>query len=213
MFKKNSKDVSSTLDLDSSISTVSETESFTSSVDCSNDSSPSYYQDNKDEEISIILNNIMQNKKAEEIFQGSTKKIEDIINMRIHNDMGFLHYAALVDNTSVVEALIEKSANINLLDNTDSTPLHYAHSVDVAKLLINANADINAQNNQKRDILTIAYILDNVDLLEYLIKDTDIDVKSTKAYFRIPESTTNDTMLKNMLGVVLYGDEWCDFHE
>lgn len=212
MFKKNSKAVSSTLDLDSFISTVSKTAISVSSIDCSNDSSPSSAQDNKDQEISIILNNIMHNKKAEDIFQGSTKKIEDIINMIIHNDTSFLHYAVLVDNKSVVEALIEKGANIHLRDNTDSTPLNYANSVDVAKLLINANADINAKDNQQHDILTTAYILNNVDLLEYLIKNTDIDVSSTKVRCGISESTTNETMFENMLGVILYGDEWYDFY-
>lgn len=60
-----------------------------------------------------------------------------------------LHYAALEDNGSEVERLLEAGADPNAADRDGFTPLHFAaqeYSVNSARLLLNAGAVVDQQN-------------------------------------------------------------------
>jgi uncharacterized protein len=60
-----------------------------------------------------------------------------------------LHYAALVDNTGLVESLLVSGADPDIADVQGLTPLRIAaqeYSVASARLLLIAGADVNAVN-------------------------------------------------------------------
>lgn len=203
MFKQNSQ----------AVSFVSGTESAVSAIECSSSGLASSSQDNKDTDLFITLNNILKNKKAEDIFQGCTNSIsiQDLIKKTIHYGMNILHYAVLVDNASIVDTLIKEGANLSFQDVQGRTPLHYAQSVQVAQLLINAGAEINAQDNEHQNILTIAYIRENFDVVQYLLNNTQIDVSNTKQYSGIPEGiSNNEEMFKCILVGAISSDEYDD---
>lgn len=45
-----------------------------------------------------------------------------------------------------IEELINNGVDVNIQDNYERTPLHYAKNYDVAKLLLEHDADVNAQD-------------------------------------------------------------------
>ncbi|WP_341815970.1 ankyrin repeat domain-containing protein [Wolbachia endosymbiont (group B) of Idaea biselata] len=59
-----------------------------------------------------------------------------------------------------VKDLVNQGANINIKDNDDKTPLHYAsqsfHHLDIVKYLISKDADIDAKDNNDRTPLDVA---------------------------------------------------------
>ncbi len=68
----------------------------------------------------------------------------------------------------VVEALIQKGADINAQDNNGDTPLHYNKSPHVARILIREKADIHAQNKKSR---TPLHDTNNLYIARILIRE------------------------------------------
>ena len=60
-----------------------------------------------------------------------------------------LHHAVNDDwkgsHFKMVKLLIERGANVNAIDDTHHTPLHWASNKETAELLIVAGANINAK--------------------------------------------------------------------
>ncbi len=71
-----------------------------------------------------------------------------------------LWYAISREDTTIVEALVKRGANVNLRDaETGSTPLMEAakySSFQVVQALIDAGADVNAKDNEGKTALVIA---------------------------------------------------------
>lgn len=77
-----------------------------------------------------------------------------------------LHLAAKLGGRDVVERLIKHITDAKQLDKLDvcdeygQTPLHYTcfrrHNRDAAKLLISANANVNAKDKQDISVLHLA---------------------------------------------------------
>jgi ankyrin repeat protein len=61
-----------------------------------------------------------------------------------------LHVAATHANTKIVKLLLDKveEKQIKSADGWGNTPLHYAKNADIAKLLIDAGANIEQENIQ-----------------------------------------------------------------
>ncbi len=57
-----------------------------------------------------------------------------------------LHEVARHDNPAAIEILLQNNANVNARDSKNNSPLHLVKSGKIAQLLIDAQADINAQN-------------------------------------------------------------------
>jgi len=92
-----------------------------------------------------------------------------------------LHFA---DDTSVVELLLDKGANIDIKDNEYSfTPLHYAARFgreDVADVLIARGANINAKDKWDFQPIHWAAYHDRADVIELLLsKGADINAKTS----------------------------------
>lgn len=68
-----------------------------------------------------------------------------------------LHQAAAHGYTTIVDMLLKNGANVNALDDDQNTPLHslgrledLAKQFEIAELLVNAGADVNAENEYGR---------------------------------------------------------------
>ena len=52
----------------------------------------------------------------------------------------------LCHNTEVARLLIDSGADVNALNNAGNTPLHKCHNINIAKILIDSGADVNAKD-------------------------------------------------------------------
>jgi ankyrin repeat protein len=87
-----------------------------------------------------------------------------------------LLWAVSTGNLKTVEALLEKGANPNIAvaDGSKNTPLHYAvmhPSPEIAKLLLNHGAAIDAVNSKGQQAIHYSILNSTTDCLSLLIKD------------------------------------------
>jgi len=128
---------------------------------------------------------------AQEIFDavrnGDIAKVKDLVEkdlqlVKVRNarQSTLLHVAADVNNGQIVSYLLEKGADPNAKGNNDWTPLLYAKSIEIAKLLVKNGADIN-------EGMPIAWALltGRKDVVDYLI---EMDAK-------LPEANTSQGLL------------------
>ncbi len=64
-----------------------------------------------------------------------------------------LHNGCLWDNIELVQRAINSKLDVNARDESQSTPLHYAGSLEVAQLLLDNGADLNACDGQGKNPL------------------------------------------------------------
>jgi ankyrin repeat protein len=79
-----------------------------------------------------------------------------------------LHAAAASGDASAVERLVREGAPLETRDGHGRTPLHVAvhlRQADAAQTLIRLSADANALDAQAYDIVTIASVADDVEML------------------------------------------------
>jgi len=126
----------------------------------------------------------------------------------VKNEFGWspIHAAAFFSRDKVMMKLLENGAKINSRDLGGFTPLHLARTMDVARLLIEHKADINAADNQGKTLLHHLIISSNesanIDLIKLLIqKKADMEAKdrdgNTPLHAAI--STGNLTVMKMLL--------------
>jgi len=74
------------------------------------------------------------------------------VNLQDEPGMTPLHHAVNDDwkgsHLKMIELLIDRGANVNAIDDTHHTPLHLASSKEIARLLIDAGADVNARTKR-----------------------------------------------------------------
>jgi hypothetical protein len=74
------------------------------------------------------------------------------------NKRTLLHVSAFGNHVKVAELLILKGANVNALDSTGSSPLHWANkkgSIDVAVVLIERGAELDRQTEEGASLLVV----------------------------------------------------------
>ncbi len=76
-----------------------------------------------------------------------------------------LHIAAEANAIEAVEWLLENKASPHLRDWGLRTPLHYAKSYKVAKLLLERGAHVNASDNWDQTPLSLMLRIDDTSLL------------------------------------------------
>jgi ankyrin repeat protein len=87
------------------------------------------------------------------------------------------------DNKQGVSDLIVQKANINTKDRSDLTPLFYVRSKEMAELLIDHGADINAKAFNDKTPLLMAATASNKEVVDVLLtKGADPNAKTKDGY-------------------------------
>ena len=101
-----------------------------------------------------------------------------------------LHLASVTENLKTVQLLIERGADLDAMDVTQSTPLHLAlvnENFDIVKLLIQHGADVNVPYHKELTPLHLAAVSGSSDVIKLILQKTaDInsqdDSKSTSLH-------------------------------
>lgn len=144
-----------------------------------------------------LLMIIYRNEDLKEIIKNNKDKFSLILckqNSKIYNQMTLLHHSVKKDNEKAVQTLLFYKMNVNAKDDNQATPLHYAQSVYVAKLLIDNGADLNAVDADDTSVLVEALLMDNVELLHYFLFNTNINTEDLKEYCDIKEKCSNSEL-------------------
>ncbi|KAF7330183.1 ANK-REP-REGION domain-containing protein [Mycena venus] len=92
-----------------------------------------------------------------------------------------LHWAASSGSTDIVRFLVDKQAEVDLVDNSGWTPLHIAVSAghdEIVQELVGAGADVNKKNNKGISPLHYAASKSRIDIGRLLIsRGADINAK------------------------------------
>ena len=105
--------------------------------------------------------------EAIKVFLANDNKIGD----QNKNGYSILHIAARTAQTAVAEFALANGANINLPSNSKKTPLHYTAQLNqlaMAKLLVEAKADLEAKDKKGRTALDLATGEAKRELANYL---------------------------------------------
>lgn len=99
---------------------------------------------------------------------------------RQYRGMTTLHYAILYRNDlSIIKAIVEKGANVNLLDADGDSPLMLAIAHDyrvIEYLVTETNADLNLQNTDGDTLLHLAVRQGNVEVVSLLLNQKSINL-------------------------------------
>ncbi|ACE06350.1 hypothetical protein Aasi_0996 [Candidatus Amoebophilus asiaticus 5a2] len=117
---------------------------------------------------------------------GSTETVKNLIDagadITIKNEYGWtsLHWASIKGKTAVVQILVSKlDANqLCITDKRGNTPLHSAlenESIDIAKILVDKNVDLNQQNNDGNGLLHLSILHGLTEIATVLI-DKNVDI-------------------------------------
>lgn len=90
-----------------------------------------------------------------------------------------LHVAVFVGDLSKIKSFIKSPVDLNDKDRDGCTPLHFANSKDVAEFLIAGGADVNAMNNSASTPLHYAAWRGDTDVVEMLLaRGVDVNAKN-----------------------------------
>ncbi|AVP87409.1 hypothetical protein phytr_4590 [Candidatus Phycorickettsia trachydisci] len=116
------------------------------------------------------------------------KFLELEINVNVTNTKGIsaLHIASKEHNKGIVQLLLSKGADSNLKNDQGLTPLMYAAAyVDIMEELLNANADVNALDQDRNTALHIAAHAGETDAVQLLL-DAGADANITSEFGYTP---------------------------
>ncbi|CAG0895051.1 unnamed protein product [Cyprideis torosa] len=80
-----------------------------------------------------------------------------------------LFVATQNDHHSIIEVLLAHGADPNITDSSETSPLHIVKSAEIAQLLIEKNADVNARDRNNETPLFIAAIKNRHPVIEALL--------------------------------------------
>ena len=116
---------------------------------------------------------------------------EDYLHQFETTDTNPLNIAIPTGNYKLVERLIKKGEDVNKIDpETNLTPLTDAISesnFDIVKLLIDNNADINKRDGDGNSPTDMAIAVQNIDIIELLIKIKTIEAKQRLEISKLQE--------------------------
>jgi len=118
-----------------------------------------------------------------------------------------IYFAAYKSQIQTLSHLLSNGANPNDKDNVNNRPLHFASTTEVAKILINHGAKINAKNKQGYTPLHVAYAFrsSNTDLIAYL-QNNGANIHSKNNNHMTPQQTLAPTVDKKLILSLLSSD-------
>ncbi|WP_343288572.1 ankyrin repeat domain-containing protein [Wolbachia endosymbiont of Encarsia formosa] len=125
----------------------------------------------KDNVIEKIQNELKRYSKEYEEWEKSGFDINYIF--KDDEKVALLHLAASCNLENIVNALIEKGANVNEKGVIGETPLHnttYLDNINIANALIEKGADVNAINIWKRTPLHYAALFRSMAIIDALVE-------------------------------------------
>ena len=135
-------------------------------------------EENKELE-NAIKNN--ENDKAKEI-------IDIMVNINqiiIDDGMSAVFLATRYDNIEIAKYLIALGVNVNFEEENGNTPLFYARSFEIMKLLVEAGANINHFNTFGETVLSNLCFCGYLEKIKYLISvGADVNAGNGSALFR-----------------------------
>lgn len=124
--------------------------------------------------------------------------LSKIVKKKLDDGRTLLHLAVSTDNVTYIKKLIELGSDVNALSKRLNTPIHRCKSVEVAKLLVDAKADINLKNCNGQTALTNSFLSDNIKLCKFLLeKGADFDY--LKEHERLPKTWTERDLMESMI--------------
>ena len=77
------------------------------------------------------------------------------VDPNIKDDYGYTPLAAAVsyNHTPLIQYLLDKGADVNVVDGDGETPLFYCESKEIAELLVSQGANIHVLNHENMSIL------------------------------------------------------------
>jgi ankyrin repeat protein len=100
------------------------------------------------------------------------------VNAKGKYGWAILHIAAREGHKEIAELLISKGTDVNAKNDAESTPLHYAATIEIAELLISKGADVNARKANGGVPLHQAAYYGHREIAELLIaKGADANAK------------------------------------
>ncbi|GAB6023007.1 hypothetical protein CHUAL_007098 [Chamberlinius hualienensis] len=129
----------------------------------------------------------------------------------LYNSFGSpLHYASDIGNLNVVKFLCENGANVNDQNNAQKcSPINYAvinGHFNVVKYLISKGANIMAEDYLKHNVLYVAILYGQSQIIEYLMPMFDISVEidvNLNKIWKVMKSNGCDVNFKDENGMTL----------
>ena len=143
--------------------------------------------------------------RAEDVFDfvimGDTEITEKLTDekpeqLNSQNPAGFtpLHFAAMTGNKPMLDMLLKKGADVNLLTKNGQSPLHRASSVEVAQALIDAGAKVVSD---ALDFSPILLPLKSIEVMDLLIsKGANVNTGDTSGLNPLITAAVNEDIEK-----------------
>ena len=100
----------------------------------------------------------------------------------------------------VIRYLLEKGASVNAVDSDEWTVLHYSanaigETVHRFKLLVDAGANVYARSVSGRTVLHMAVCVQNMNIVQFILDHTLLDINTKDRYAHTPLSETSDIVM------------------
>lgn len=131
------------------------------------------------------------------VIMGDVAIVEKLINedpalLNSQNPAGFtpLHFAAMTGNKPMLDMLLKRGADVNLLTKNRQSPLHRALTVETAQALIDAGANVVSDSS---DFSPILLPLKSIEVMDLLIsKGADVNEKDPSGMTLLITSSVNE---------------------
>ena len=130
------------------------------------------------------------------------KLFMDIAPYYILNNKEILIYQSNFDNEENVKILLNNGIDVNYIGPYGTTAIILARSIEIVKILIDAGANINMQDNNGNTILMNVSARGQSDILELLLEhgaNINIKDKYGRTAFTYAVSAGNDNIIKILL--------------
>jgi len=133
-------------------------------------------------------NKLIHNNKSQNLnFKGNSEKIGDSVSFSSNGknektNKEFIDYLKSATyqelDPKIVKKYVKNGTRVNeAKDEFGRTPIHLARSKEVAKILVDNNADVNAKDDKGKNALSNTILWQNEELMKFLI-DNGADVNN-----------------------------------